>query len=306
MSRRRTLANRPSPAGFRWALPLLLLLVGPPLWADYPQMGRLHRSDPLFLQHQNGIQDYYRRVASGSDLPPLLIYRYDLDPADTLFAIAARLSLPYSAIASLNRLSSPSLAGRSSILVPGLPGIFLPSEPHTDLETIMYDLRHQRSSTMLTVASGQSRESFQYFAGEDYLPEERTAFLGMIFRHPLPDGRLTSSFGPRVNPITARHTFHGGADYAAPEGTAVLAARAGRVTEIGTDRVLGSYVVLQHDGGFQTLYGHLRSVAVSLNEEVRSGMILGAVGTTGMVTGPHLHFEIRQHGQSRDPERMLR
>jgi murein DD-endopeptidase MepM/ murein hydrolase activator NlpD len=303
---RRAPADRPLATRFGWALLLVLLSNALPVCADYPRIGRLDRSDPLFLQHQYDIQEFYRRSASGSALPPLLIYRYDLSPPDTLFAIAARFSLPYSAIASLNRLTSPSLDGRSSILVPGHPGIFLPAEPRTDLETIMHDLRRDRSSAALTVASGQGQESFRYFAGEDFLPDERTAFLAVIFRHPLPDSRLTSPFGTRVNPITSRTTFHGGADYAAPEGTAVLAARAGRVVDIGFDQVLGTYVVVQHDGGFQTFYGHLRSVHVSLYDRVRSGMMLGAVGSTGMVTGPHLHFEIRQNGQSRDPETMLR
>ena len=127
----------------------------------------------------------------------------------------------------------------------------------------------------------------------------------MIFRRPLPDGILTSPYGPRVNPVTSVFGFHEGTDYAAPEGTAVLAARGGRVAEIGQNDILGTYIVLQHSGGFQTIYGHLSSVAVSLNDEVRSGMMLGAVGSTGQVTGSHLHFEILQSGRTRDPEQML-
>ena len=306
MSIRRLPASRRRAPRFSFALLIVLLVAGPRLWADYPRIDRLDRSDPLYLQHQHDIQAYYRSVAAGSQPPPLLIYRYDLAPTDTLFAIAARLSLPYSAIASLNRLTGPTLTGRSSILLPGLPGIFVPVEPRTDLEAIMDDLRRDRASPKLTVAPNAEQARFRYFPGEDFLPEERTVFLGRVFRHPLPNGRLTSPYGPRINPITARSGFHAGADYAAPEGSKVLAARGGRVVELGSDSVLGTYLVLAHDAGFQTVYGHLRSVTVSLYDEVRSGMILGAVGSTGMVTGPHLHFEIRQHGRSRDPETMVR
>lgn len=268
-------------------------------------MDRLDLTDGLYRQHQNDIRDYYRQASSGADLPPLLIYRYEARERDTVFGIAARLSLPYSALATLNRLAAPELEPGETLLIPGIPGIFVPLDPRSDLESIMHDLRRGREASVVTVSSGPTSTVFRFFPGEDYLSEERLAFLGMMFRHPLPDGDLTSPFGPRVNPITAEFGFHGGADYAASEGTPVLASRGGTVSEIGDDPILGVYIVLRHSGGFETLYGHLSRVGVSLNDEVRSGMILGAVGSTGMVTGSHLHFEIRQHGRSRDPEPML-
>ncbi|MFP4113310.1 MAG: M23 family metallopeptidase [Spirochaetota bacterium] len=286
----------------------LLLVVGVSVGAQsaYPEIASLNRSDPLYVQHQSDIRDYYRRASAGDELPPLLLYRYSPRENDTLFAIAARLSLPYSAVATLNRLPEPELGDRSSILIPGIPGIFVPIQPESDLEAIMHDLRREREASVVTVATGGSRTAYRFFPGEDFLPEERTSFLGMLFRHPLPDSRLTSPYGPRTSPITADWSFHGGADYAAPAGTNVLAARGGRVSFLGENPVLGKHVIVDHSGGFQTVYGHLQSIAVSLNDEVRSGMILGTVGSTGMVTGPHLHFEIRRDGRSRDPERILR
>lgn len=292
----------------------LLAVVAGVTVAQYPRLRLLDRSDPLYVQHQSDIREYYRRSSAGDELPPLLIYRYRVREGDTLFGIAARLSLPYSALATLNRLAKPELEAEATLLVPGVPGVFVPLAPESDLESIMHDLRRDRDAAVVTVAAAVGESSgvessgatvFRFFAGEDFLPEERLAFLGMMFRHPLPNGELTSPWGPRRNPITAQYSFHGGADYAAPEGTRVLASRGGRVSELGDDPVLGNYVILEHSGGFRTLYGHLSSIAVSLNDEVRSGMILGAVGSTGMVTGSHLHFEIRQNGRSRDPEPML-
>ena len=281
---------------------VLLALVAGTAAAQYPEIGALDRSDPLYAQHQSDIRDYYRRSSAGDELPPLLLYRYRVRTDDTLFGLAARLSLPYSALATLNRLAAPELEPGSTLLIPGVPGVFVPLAPESDLESIMHDLRRERQADVVTIAGASV---FRFFPGEDFLPEERLAFLGMMFRRPLPDGELTSRWGPRINPITAEYGFHGGADYAATEGTRVLASRGGRVGELGVDPVLGKYVILEHTGGFQTVYGHLSTIAVSLNDEVRSGMILGAVGSTGMVTGSHLHFEIRQHGRSRDPETML-
>lgn len=301
-------AARSTPGARCLRVVLLLVLAGsaaPPAGADYPLIRSLNRDDPLYRQHQLDVRDFYRRSGAGAPPPPLLIYRYEVRPDDTIFGIAARFSLPYSAIATLNRLSGPLLDGVATLLIPGVPGVFVPLVPQSDLELVMHDLRRERPSDVVTIASARGPQAFRFFPGEDYLPEERRGFLGVLFRHPLPDSVVTSPFGPRVNPITQQWSFHGGVDYAAPAGTRVLAARAGTVSSTGFDPILGNYVILDHSGGFQTVYGHLQSVAVSLNQDVRSGMMLGAVGSTGMVTGSHLHFEIRQSGRARDPQRML-
>ena len=85
----------------------------------------------------------------------------------------------------------------------------------------------------------------------------------------------------------------------------VHAARDGQVVQAGIDPVLGNVVVLAHEGGYQTVYGHLRVILVALNQQVRSGMIIGEVGSTGRSTGAHLHFEVRRKGSSRDPLPLL-
>jgi murein DD-endopeptidase MepM/ murein hydrolase activator NlpD len=74
---------------------------------------------------------------------------------------------------------------------------------------------------------------------------------------------------------------------------------------VGTEPVLGIHVIVDHGGGLQTVYGHLKYASVVLNQTVRSGTMLGAVGSTGLSTGPHLHFEIRLSGEARDPSRYL-
>jgi len=85
----------------------------------------------------------------------------------------------------------------------------------------------------------------------------------------------------------------------------VQAARDGLVEQAGFDPVLGNVVVVGHEGGYQTVYGHLRVILVALNQPVRSGMIIGEVGSTGRSTGSHLHFEVRRKGSSRDPLPLL-
>ena len=105
--------------------------------------------------------------------------------------------------------------------------------------------------------------------------------------------------------MTGAWGVHAGIDTVAPRGTPVVAARSGEVIDTGVDTSMGNYVRLQHRGGFTTFYGHLDTVLVTLNESVSSGMIIGTVGSTGITTGSHLHFEIRQDNDPRDPMKLL-
>ena len=121
----------------------------------------------------------------------------------------------------------------------------------------------------------------------------------MLFRFPLPDGYITSRFGERKSPISGEYHFHTGLDIAAVQGTDILAARAGIVFFKGFDKTLGNHIILKHEGGFLSVYGHLLDIDVTLNQEVYSGMVIGHVGNTGLSTGPHLHFEIKKEGIQR-------
>ncbi|WP_298031497.1 M23 family metallopeptidase [uncultured Dysosmobacter sp.] len=95
--------------------------------------------------------------------------------------------------------------------------------------------------------------------------------------------------------------FHSGIDIPAPEGEVILAAADGTVTETGFDASHGNYLVIDHGDGLQTLYAHCRNVDVQEGDPVKAGEMLGAVGKTGMATGPHLHFEVRQDGEIQNP-----
>jgi murein DD-endopeptidase MepM/ murein hydrolase activator NlpD len=107
---------------------------------------------------------------------------------------------------------------------------------------------------------------------------------------------IGDGFGPRDN------RFHPGLDFPAPSGTAVFAARAGRVTWAGWwPGGLGNLVSVAHGSGVRTLYGHLSSVAVRRGQRVTTGSLVGRVGSTGLSTGPHLHFELRVRGGAIDP-----
>lgn len=115
---------------------------------------------------------------------------------------------------------------------------------------------------------------------------------------------ISSRQGPRVHPITGEYKNHGGTDIAASYGSAIYAADSGRVVSSsdGWNGGWGNYVMIDHGNGMQTLYAHMSSRAVSVGQTVSRGQTIGYVGSTGMSTGPHLHFEMYINGSRIDPQ----
>lgn len=115
-------------------------------------------------------------------------------------------------------------------------------------------------------------------------------------------GWLASSYGWRRHPMGgAAPDHHWGIDIAAPAGTPVLATMDGEVAYAGWHGSYGIVVYLLHGAGWSSLYGHLQAVAVRTRERVRCAQVVGYVGSTGISTGPHLHFELRYRGYPVDP-----
>ena len=116
---------------------------------------------------------------------------------------------------------------------------------------------------------------------------------------------VTSGFGYRQDPFTGEITYHGGIDMAAPRGTPILAAADGVVDFANSTDAWGGgygyYVRIQHEGGTATLYAHASAITVVIGQEVRKGQVVAYVGSTGRSTGNHLHWEVYQDGERKDP-----
>ncbi len=119
------------------------------------------------------------------------------------------------------------------------------------------------------------------------------------------NGRITSRFGTRIHPKFKTKSMHTGIDIAASTGTPVKAAAGGEVLFAGWLRGYGQIIVLDHGGNLTSVYAHLSRMQVSEGQRVSAGYIIGNVGSTGVATGPHLHFEVRANGDARDPMRYL-
>jgi murein DD-endopeptidase MepM/ murein hydrolase activator NlpD len=119
-------------------------------------------------------------------------------------------------------------------------------------------------------------------------------------------GRITSSFGERMDPFNGEGAFHEGVDIAAPTGTPIYAPADGVVAKAGPASGYGHEVIIDHGGGISTLYGHLSSFAVVAGQIVKRGQVIGYVGSLGRSTGPHLHYEVLVNNLPVNPHKYMR
>lgn len=121
-------------------------------------------------------------------------------------------------------------------------------------------------------------------------------------------GRRSSNFGSRVDPVTKKqNSFHSGIDIAAPQGTPVKASSAGTIKRAEFNKNgYGNLIVIEHAQDFTTYYGHLSRIDVKVGNQVKKNDLIGAVGSTGKSTGPHLHFEVRRGNKALDPDAYMK
>lgn len=282
----------------------ILSAVSVGIFGDYPLITyTIESRDPLYSQQQQDVETWYS--GRGTDLP-LTIFRYIPRPSEDLFSVAAAFNLPYDALATLNQWEAPGLLTQGKpLLIPNIPGLFIPSSPEGNWERQLATTERNAEPHIVKVSqkSGDNRD-YSFFPGDKFTSEERIKFLGSLFSSPLDDGRITSSFGYRPNPFTGGMSFHPGVDLRASTGTPVKAARDGFVGETGTLEIYGHFVIINHDGGYQSVYAHLDAILVIEGQVVDAGDRIALSGNSGISTGPHLHFEIRRNGKPADPSRL--
>ena len=122
---------------------------------------------------------------------------------------------------------------------------------------------------------------------------------------PAASTQITSGFGYRTDPIAGSPAFHAGLDFKGPTGAPVYAAAKGKVTFVGRRPGYGNCVEINHGNGLRTRYAHMSAFTTRSGESVAAGEAIGAVGSTGRSTGPHLHFEVRLHGRPVNPRPFL-
>jgi Membrane proteins related to metalloendopeptidases len=192
-------------------------------------------------------------------------------------------------------------------------------EVYTSLQTNQAALESQRNAKQkaLDDISAMEVETKDAYAAlidkEDELMDQyrkaaaelaaQQTYVGGTFMWPLPRANniITCKYGYRVHPITGKYKLHTGIDLRATTGTKIYAANGGTITTSAYSSVWGNYVIINHGGGYTTLYAHMSKRLVSTKQKVKQGEVIGYVGSTGYSTGSHLHFEISKNGSTFNP-----
>jgi len=159
-------------------------------------------------------------------------------------------------------------------------------------------------------SGGETKKYYHFQTADDgmfdYYDETGKSAKKFLVRKPVADGTMTSPFGWRVHPLTHTSELHSGVDWAAPFGTPIFAAGNGTIEEIGPRGGYGRYVRIKHADGYETAYGHMTAFArgLEIGSRVRQGQVIGFVGSTGVSTGSHVHFEILVNERFVDPMRI--
>jgi murein DD-endopeptidase MepM/ murein hydrolase activator NlpD len=157
---------------------------------------------------------------------------------------------------------------------------------------------------------GETKRFYRYQTLDDgvvdYYDEEGKSVKKFLVRKPVNEAIMRSGFGERAHPILGVTKMHTGVDWAAPMGTPIFAAGNGTIEEVGWKGGYGKYIRIKHANGYETAYGHMSAFARGIDEgtHVRQGQIIGFVGSTGLSTGAHCHYEILVNGHFVDPMRV--
>lgn len=251
-------------------------------------------------------------LAEDLDAPPdqgLFYVAYRVVKGDTISEIADRYGVTTDSVVTFNGITNArTLSIGKYLKIPTLNGI-------------LYTAKAGDTALALAASYGISAERIMELngIGDDPLTGGRALFLpdarlsswalreisGDLFSWPL-RGWLTSWYGWRNDPFSGDRSFHTGIDIGANRGAAVRAAMEGVVAATGYSAVSGNYVSLRHHSGYSTLYAHLDRIDVKVGRSVTQSTVIGAVGSTGYSTGPHLHFTVSKHGRTMNPMTVLR
>jgi murein DD-endopeptidase MepM/ murein hydrolase activator NlpD len=171
------------------------------------------------------------------------------------------------------------------------------------------DSRNDVLFATLTVG-GETKKFYRFQSPDDglvdYYDETGKSAKKFLVRKPVLAGIMRSGFGLRRHPILGYTKMHTGVDWAAPSGTPIYASGNGVIEKVGWESGYGKYIRVRHNNGYETAYGHMTAFARGMNEGTRvgQGQVIGFVGSTGLSTGSHLHYEILVNGRFVDPMRI--
>ncbi|MEQ9153913.1 M23 family metallopeptidase [Roseitalea porphyridii] len=247
----------------------------------------------------SGIMRHARQQASEPAPPP----RDMPSIYDAIYRGVLAYELPQSLAAQIVRMVAADVDFRSPV-TPGDSLELFYSVPEEGVRDAAREVLFVRATF-----GGQSRKFYKFRSADgatDYYDEEGRSARQFLLRNPVPTGKFRSGFGMRRHPILGYSRMHWGADWAAPRGTPIIAPGHGTVVKAGWNSGYGKQTVIRHANGYETSYSHQTRFAkgIAAGAKVRQGQVIGYVGSTGLSTGPHLHYEMSVNGKRVDPMRV--
>lgn len=246
--------------------------------------------------------------ARSSEGLELCYFTYRVQKGDMIGFIADKFNVTQDTIISVNNIHQSRLIQIGQILkIPSMPGIVYTVKKNGETANSIaekFEVSVEKLARVNHLQENQNLVAGQTLFAPDALLDwvTRQEINGDLFHKPVHSRYyLSSYYGWRSSPFSGKRSYHSGVDMACPQGTPVYAALGGTVTSVGYNNVYGNYIIVTHHSGYKTLYGHLSKQLVTRGKWVDTNSRIGLVGSTGLSTGPHLHFTVYKFGKTVNP-----
>jgi murein DD-endopeptidase MepM/ murein hydrolase activator NlpD len=240
----------------------------------------------------------------------LLFDTHTVKSGENISELAVYYGLNQDTIISINKITNTRLLQIGKVLrIPNQDGILHTVRNEDTL--LLLSEKYKADIDAIKISNELFSEKIR--AGSNlFIPGAKLEWInlqeinGDLFIWPI-NGAVTSPYGYRSDPFSSgARQFHTGIDIRGSTGTPVKAAMAGRVSQLGYDGVLGNFVIISHHSGYRTVYGHMSVIRTRTGVYVAAGERIGDVGSTGLSTGPHLHFTVYKNGVLANPRSLMR
>lgn len=245
---------------------------------------------------------------------PLITYQtYRVKQGDMIGFIADEFGVTQDTIISVNNIKQSRLIQVGQYLkIPSMPGIVYTTKQDGETPVTIAE-KYKIDAEKCALANAVSLNTELSAGTSIFVPDAeldwvtRQEINGDLFHKPLHTRYwLSSPYGWRDSPFSnGKRTFHGGMDMAVAQGTPIYAALDGKVTATGFNTTYGNYVIISHHSGYKTLYAHMSKITCKKGNFVYTNTKIGEVGSSGMSTGPHLHFTVYKNGKTVNPNTVL-
>ncbi|MBP7653825.1 peptidoglycan DD-metalloendopeptidase family protein [Candidatus Dependentiae bacterium] len=272
--------------------------------------------EPTSLDEAKEIITYAPKIEKKEKAQYFTSRQHIVNEGESLWAISKNYDVSVETIIAYNNLKTRQIAVGQKLMIPSMDGILVKVGKGDTLKSIADKFKVSSGDLQkvnrITVKTGLKAGESIFIPGSKPLmlskiaakvpavPKKKTV-SGISFIWPSATKNISSPYGFRMHPIYNRKIFHQGLDISGPIGTKIYASEEGRVYFRDFIRGYGKVIILKHNQGYSTVYTHLSKFNIKLGEWVDQGELIGAMGVTGRVTGPHLHFEVRRWDRHIDP-----